>query len=72
VPDDIRVICGSDAERLRNTEPSITSVDLLPEPLGRQAAAALLRQLEPGLDLSVPVPDHGRIVARRSTARPGV
>lgn len=72
VPDDIRVVCGSDAERLRNTEPSITSVDLLPEALGRQAAAALLRQLEPGLDLAVPVPDHGRILTRRSTARPEV
>ncbi|MBO1741182.1 LacI family DNA-binding transcriptional regulator [Leifsonia sp. TF02-11] len=69
VPDDIRVVCGSDADRLRNTEPSITAVDLQPEALGRQAAAALLRQLEPGLELTVPDPDHGRIIERRSTAR---
>ncbi len=69
VPDDIRVVCGSDADRLRDTQPSITAVDLQPEALGRQAAAALLRQLEPGLELSVPEPDHGRIIERRSTAR---
>lgn len=69
VPDDLRVVCGSDADRLRNTEPSITAVDLQPEALGRQAAAALLRQLEPGLELTVPDPDHGRIIERRSTAR---
>ncbi|MCI0157567.1 LacI family transcriptional regulator [Leifsonia shinshuensis] len=68
VPDEIRVVCGSDADRLRNAEPSITAVDLQPEALGRQAAAAVLRQLEPGLDISVPEPDHGRIIERRSTA----
>lgn len=69
VPEDVRVVCGSDADRLRDVEPSITSVDLLPEALGRQAAAGMLRQLEPGLDISVPTPEHGRIIARRSTAR---
>ncbi|KQR51870.1 hypothetical protein ASF88_09680 [Leifsonia sp. Leaf336] len=72
VPDDIRVVCGSDADRLRATEPSITAVDLQPEALGRQAAAGLLRQLEPGLDLTVPDPQHGRIIERRSTARRAV
>lgn len=69
VPEDIRVVCGSDAASLRAAEPSITSVDLQPEALGRQAAAAMLRQLEPDLDISVPEPDHGRIIARQSTIR---
>lgn len=69
VPDDIRVVCGSDADRLRSAEPSITSVDLHPEALGRQAAVAMLRQLEPGLDIPMPEPEHGRIIARQSTAR---
>ena len=69
VPQDVRVVCGSDADRLRSAEPSITAVDLQPEALGRQAAAAMLRRLEPGLDISVPEPDHGRIIDRRSTAR---
>ncbi|WP_348789282.1 LacI family DNA-binding transcriptional regulator [Leifsonia sp. NPDC080035] len=35
VPEDVRVVCGSDADRLRTGEPSITSVDLHPEALGR-------------------------------------
>ena len=68
VPDDIRVVCGSDADSLRTATPSISSVDLQPEALGRQAAAAVLRQLEPDLDLRVPEPDHGRIILRESTA----
>lgn len=30
----------------------------------------MLRQLEPSLTLSVPAPEHGRIIPRRSTAQP--
>jgi DNA-binding LacI/PurR family transcriptional regulator len=69
VPEDVRVVCGSDADSLRTAAPTITSVDLQPEALGRQAAAAVLHQLEPSLDPVVPEPDHGRIIQRRSTAR---
>ncbi|WP_415139809.1 LacI family DNA-binding transcriptional regulator [Microbacterium sp.] len=74
VPEDVLVICGSDAECLRDQEPTISTVDLQPEALGRQAAVALLRQLEPDLDVSVPEPDHGRLIVRASTAlrMPGV
>jgi DNA-binding LacI/PurR family transcriptional regulator len=68
IPEDIRIVCGSDADSLRTATPSVTSVDLQPEALGRQAAAAVLRQLEPDLDISVPEPDHGRIIRRESTA----
>jgi DNA-binding LacI/PurR family transcriptional regulator len=68
VPEDIRIVCGSDADSLRTATPSITSVDLQPEALGRHAAAAVLRQLEPDLDIRVPEPDHGRIIVRQSSA----
>ncbi|MGN8024601.1 LacI family DNA-binding transcriptional regulator [Microbacterium sp. 22242] len=69
VPEDVVVVCGSDAECLRALAPTITAVDLQPEALGRQAAAALLRQLEPGLTIEVPDPDHGAIVVRESSRR---
>ncbi|SDM04542.1 LacI family DNA-binding transcriptional regulator [Microbacterium azadirachtae] len=68
VPEDVRVVCGSDAERLRGISPEITAVDLQPQALGRQAAAELLRQLEPELALAVPAPEHGTLVVRASTA----
>ena len=67
VPEDVRVVCGSDADSLRNSVPEITAVDLQPQALGRQAAAELLRQLEPGLALEVPEPEHGTLVERRSS-----
>lgn len=68
VPEDVKVVCGSDAESLRSSVPSISSVDLQPEPLGRQAAALVLRQLEPELEFEAPAPEHGRIIGRESTA----
>ncbi|MDQ4213824.1 LacI family DNA-binding transcriptional regulator [Microbacterium capsulatum] len=68
VPEDIAVVCGSDAASLRAPAPTITAVDLQPEALGRQAAAALLRQLEPDLELDVPEPEHGTLIVRDSTA----
>ena len=68
VPEDVRVVCGSDAERLRGVSPEITAVDLQPQALGRQAAAELLRQLEPELALEVPAPEHGTLIVRASTA----
>ncbi|VXB97105.1 DNA-binding transcriptional regulator, LacI/PurR family [Microbacterium sp. 8M] len=67
VPEDVRVVCGSDADRLRATAPTITAVDLQPQALGRQAAAALLRRLEPELALEVPLPEHGTLNVRAST-----
>ena len=67
VPEDVRVVCGSDADRLRATAPTITAVDLQPQALGRQAAAALLGLLEPELALEVPLPDHGALNVRAST-----
>ncbi len=69
VPDDIAVVCGSDAESLRSAVPTITVVDLQPEALGRQAAAALLRRLEPELSLSPVAPEHGTLILRGSTMR---
>lgn len=68
VPEDVRVVCGSDAERLRGAIPEITAVDLQPQALGRQAAAELLGQLEPELLVDVPAPDHGALIVRASTA----
>ena len=67
VPEDVRVVCGSDADSLRNSAPEITAVDLQPQALGRQAAAELLRQLEPGLVIEVPQPEHGTLIERRSS-----
>jgi len=69
VPEDVVVMCGSDAECLRALSPTISTVDLQPEALGRQAAAALLHQLEPDLELSVPEPEHGALIVRESTTR---
>lgn len=69
VPEDIAVVCGSDAESLRSAAPTITVVDLQPEALGRQAAAALLQQLEPELAVDVPAPEHGTLIVRGSTMR---
>ncbi|WP_433584890.1 LacI family DNA-binding transcriptional regulator [Microbacterium hydrocarbonoxydans] len=71
VPEDVVVMCGSDAECLRALSPTISTVDLLPEALGRQAAAALLRQLEPDLAVTAPEPEHGRLIVRESTSRSG-
>jgi len=67
VPEDVRVVCGSDADSLRSSAPEITAVDLQPQALGRQAAAALLHQLEPELVLEVPPPEHGTLIVRAST-----
>jgi len=67
VPEDMRVVCGSDAESLRRTAPEITAVDLQPQALGRQAVAELLGQLEPELVLEVPPPEHGALIVRAST-----
>ncbi|MFJ4167558.1 LacI family DNA-binding transcriptional regulator [Microbacterium sp. NPDC089698] len=67
VPEDVRVVCGSDADSLRSAVPAITAVDLQPQALGRQAAAALLAQLEPDLALDVPAPEHGALIVRTST-----
>lgn len=67
VPQDVRVVCGSDADSLRSAAPAITAVDLQPQALGRQAAVALLRQLEPDLTLAVPSPAHGALIVRTST-----
>ncbi len=67
VPEDVRVVCGSDADSLRSVAPAITAVDLQPQALGRQAAAALLTQLEPDLALAVPPPEHGALIVRTST-----
>lgn len=71
VPEDVRVVCGSDADALRLTSPEITAVDLQPQALGRQAAAALLAQLEPDLvPQDEPVPAHGTLNVRASTQHP--
>lgn len=67
VPEDVRVVCGSDADSLRSVAPQITAVDLQPQALGCQAAAALLALLEPDLALDVPPPDHGALIVRTST-----
>lgn len=69
VPEDVAVMSGSDAECLRNVQPTITAVDLRPEELGRQAATELLRQLNPERELPVSLPEHGTLIVRSSTAR---
>lgn len=68
VPDDVLLVCGSDAEEVRATTPSITAVDLRPESLARVAVTTLInllagRDVEPGDDTL------GRLAVRESTTR---
>lgn len=69
VPDDVRIVAGSDAESLRTAHPAITSVDLEPDELARRAVETLVARLD-----DRPAPDHtgqpvGRLVVRASSAR---
>ena len=71
VPDDVRIVAGSDAESLRTHRPSISSIDLQPDELARRAVQALAARL----DDRTP-PDHadaplGRLVVRASSVPPG-
>jgi DNA-binding LacI/PurR family transcriptional regulator len=70
VPDDVRIVAGSDAESLRTARPAISSIDLQPDELARRAVQALAARLD-----DRPPPDHsdapvGRLVVRASS-RPG-
>lgn len=68
VPDDVRVVAGSDAESLRTAEHPISSIDLEPEELARRAVEDLAARLD-----DRPPPDHsgrplGRLIVRASSA----
>ena len=68
VPDDVRVVAGSDAESLRSADPAVSSIDLQPDELARRAVLALAARLD-----GRPPPDHagtpvGRLVVRASSA----
>ncbi len=70
VPEDVRVVAGSDSEQCRTAKPAITAVDLDPEALARRAVATLLAMIG-----SEELPRHparvGRLVVRESTVGPG-
>lgn len=68
VPEDARVVAGSDAESLRAAEPAISSIDLEPEELARRAVEELAARLDDGAR-----PEHsgrpvGRLIVRASSA----
>ncbi|TNM41205.1 LacI family transcriptional regulator [Nocardioides albidus] len=67
VPDDVRVVAGSDAESLRSARPTISSIDLEPEELARRAVEALAARLggRPPPPVGRPV---GHLVVRASSA----
>ncbi len=67
VPDDVRVVAGSDSERCRTAMVPVTAVDLEPEVLARRAMATML-----ALQRSEEPPGHpdrvGRLIVRASTS----
>jgi DNA-binding LacI/PurR family transcriptional regulator len=66
VPDDLRVLAGSDCEQARAASPAISSIDLEPEALARRATALLLARMRGEPDPASP-PGIGRLVARKTT-----
>ncbi|GAA1544323.1 LacI family DNA-binding transcriptional regulator [Nocardioides humi] len=67
VPEDVRIVAGSDAESLRTAHPAISSIDLQPDELARRAVEALVARLD-----DRPAPDHtgepvGQLVVRASS-----
>ena len=67
VPDDVQILCGSDATHVRATEPQITAIDLQPELLAQLAVTRLVNQLD-GTDHPEPEEEAtGRLVERAST-----
>ncbi|GAA3654336.1 LacI family DNA-binding transcriptional regulator [Nocardioides ginsengisoli] len=67
VPDDVRIVAGSDAESLRTSQTTISSIDLRPDELARRAVQALAARLD-----DRPPPDHGdapvgRLLVRASS-----
>jgi DNA-binding LacI/PurR family transcriptional regulator len=70
VPEDVRVVAGSDSERCRTASPTITAVDLEPEVLGRRAVATMLAILG-SEELPVHPARVGRLVVRGTTAPTG-
>jgi len=67
VPDEVQVLCGSDATHVRATDPQITAIDLQPELLAQLAVTRLINQLD-GSDHAEPAEAAtGRLVVRAST-----
>lgn len=66
VPDDVLLVCGSDAEPLRAAAPAISAVDLRPEILAGAAVTALIDILN-GSEPSAVGDTMGRLIVRRST-----
>jgi DNA-binding LacI/PurR family transcriptional regulator len=73
IPDDIRVVAGSDSEQTRNSNPPISAVDLEPEALAREAVGALINQLnaKPRDGLTKSFRAAGRFIVRGSSVPSG-
>ena len=68
VPEDLMIMAGSDAEQTRHFHPGITSIDLRPEELGREAVE-LLADLITGMTSRRTCSIEGRLIERASTRR---
>lgn len=70
VPDDVQVLCGSDATHTRATTPQITSIDLQPELLAQLAVTRLINQLD-GTDHPEPAKAATGLLVERGSTLPG-
>lgn len=68
VPQDLMIMAGSDAEQTRHFRPGITSIDLRPEELGREAVE-LLADLISGTTSRRTCLIKGQLIERASTRR---
>lgn len=69
VPDDVLLVCGSDAEEVRAATVPITAVDLRPESLARVAVTTLINLLA-GREAEAGGDTLGRLAVRESTSPP--
>lgn len=70
IPDDIRVLSGSDGDRAAQAMIPISAIDLHPEEVGAAAVALLYERIE-GLDTERPRIVRATLNARASTTGPG-
>jgi DNA-binding LacI/PurR family transcriptional regulator len=70
IPQQLMIMAGSDAEQTRHFRPGITSIDLRPEELGREAVE-LLADLISGITRRRSCLVEGHLIERASTGRTG-